>query len=147
MTSDPLNDLLRQWAEVFMHHSMRDFRQFTRLSGLSMSQLGTLFRLYHCGTCRVSDIGEHLGVTNAAASQMIDRLVQLDLLLRSENPNDRRNKSLVLTAKGRALVVESIEARRRWMQELTTTLSPDQQESITSALAVLIQAAQRLEER
>lgn len=146
MTLDLLSDVLRQWAEVFMHHSMRDFRQFTRASGLSMSQLGTLFHLYHCGTCGVSDIGGHLGVTNAAASQMIDRLVQLGLLQRYENPIDRRNKSLVLTDEGRALIGESIEARRRWMQDLTTALTPDQQATIASALTELIKAAQRLEE-
>jgi DNA-binding MarR family transcriptional regulator len=147
MAPDPTNDLLRQWAEVFMHRSIRDFREFSRLSGLSMSQLGVLLRLHRCGTCRVSDIAEHLGVTNAAASQLIDRLVQLDLLQRSENPSDRRNKSLVLTAKGQALVGEGIQAPQRWLQDLTATLTPDQQASIAGALAALIQAAQRLDER
>lgn len=147
MSTDPLTDVLRRWAEVFMHRSMRDFREFTRQSGLSMSQLSALFQIYHCGECGVSDIGEHLGVTRAAASQMIDRLVQLDLLQRSENPLDRRNKSLALTANGRALIGESIEARRRWMQDLTAALPPDQRAAIIEALTVLTQAARRLEER
>ena len=146
MFSDPLTDVLRRWAEVFMHRSMRDFRKFTRESGLSMSQLGALFQIYHCGTCGVSEIGEHLGVTSAAASQMIDRMVQLGLLQRSEDPIDRRNKSLALTDKGQALVGESIEARRRWMQDLTNELTPDQREAIIQALTVLTQAARRLEE-
>jgi len=128
-----------------MHRSMRDLHQFTRKSGLSMSQLNALFYIYHGGACGVSDMGEHLGVTSAASSQMIDRLVQLDLLQRSEDPLDRRNKSLALTNKGRALIVESIEARRRWLQDLTTTLTPEQQEAIASALTTLTQAAQRLE--
>jgi DNA-binding MarR family transcriptional regulator len=146
MSSDQFTDILRRWAEVFMHRSMRDFHRFTRESGLSMSQLNALFRIYHGGACGVSDIGEHLGVTNAASSQMIDRLVQLELLQRSEDPIDRRNKNLALTDKGRAMIGESIEARRRWLQDLTTTLTPDQQEAIASALTTLTQAAQRLEE-
>ena len=129
-----------------MHRSMRDFHRFTRESGLSMSQLNALFHIYHGGSCGISDIGEHLGVTSAASSQMIDRLVQLDLLQRSEDPLDRRNKSLALTNKGRALIGESIEARRRWLEDLTRTLTPDQQEAIASALTTLTQAAQRLEE-
>jgi DNA-binding MarR family transcriptional regulator len=146
MSSNQLTDILRQWAEVFMHRSMRDFHQFTRKSGLSMSQLNALFHIYHGGACGISDIGEHLGVTSAASSQMIDRLVQLDLLQRSEDPLDRRNKCLALTAKGRAIIGESIEARRRWLEDLTTTLTPDQQEAIASALTTLTYAAQRLEE-
>ena len=143
----PFPQILHDWSEVFMRRSIREFREFTRYSGLSMSQLSALLRLYYGGQCGISDIGDHLGVTNAASSQMIDRLVQLGLLQRSENPIDRRNKSLVLTDKGRALIGESIEARRRWMQDLTTSLTPDQQATIASALTVLIQAAQRLDER
>jgi DNA-binding MarR family transcriptional regulator len=146
MTSNLFTEVLRQWAEVFMHRSMRDFHQFTRESGLSMSQLNALFRIYHGGACGVSDIGEHLGVTSAASSQMIERLVQLDLLQRSEDPLDRRNKSLNLTDKGRALIGESIEARRRWMQELTNALTAEQQDAISGALTVLTEAARRLEE-
>jgi DNA-binding MarR family transcriptional regulator len=77
---------------------------------------------------------------------MIERLVQLDLLQRSEDPLDRRSKCLALTEKGRAVIGESIEARRRWLEDLTTTLTPDQQEAIASALTTLTHAAQRLEE-
>jgi DNA-binding MarR family transcriptional regulator len=77
---------------------------------------------------------------------MINRLVQLELLQRSEDPLDRRNKSLALTDKGYALIGKSIEARRRWLQNLTNTLTPDQQEAIASALTTLTQAAQTLEE-
>jgi DNA-binding MarR family transcriptional regulator len=146
MSSEPFTDILRRWAEVFMHRSMRDFHQFTRESGLSMSQLNALFHIYHAGACGVSEIGEHLGVTNAASSQMIDRMVQLELLQRTEDPLDRRNKCLALTDKGRAVIAESIEARRRWLQDLTTTLTPIQQEAIAEALTTLTQAAQQLKE-
>ena len=137
--------ILRDWSEVFMRHSMREAREFTRRSGLSMSQLSTLFRLYYSGQCGISDIGDHLGVTNAASSQMVDRLVQQGFIERSEDPHDRRSKNLVLTAKGRALVQDGIAARQSWMEQLTAALTPEQQESITTALVALTQAAQRLE--
>ena len=145
MSIQPLNDTLREWAEVFMRRSMHDFRDFTRDSGLSMSQISALFQIYHGGTYGVSDIGEHLGVTNAGASQMIDRLVQQGLLERSEDPHDRRSRRLALTSKGLALVQSSIEARRRWLENLTTAFTPEQQEELSAALTLLTQAALRLE--
>jgi DNA-binding MarR family transcriptional regulator len=145
MSTEPFPDVLRQWAEVFMHRFMRDAREFTRRSGLSMSQLNAMFHIHHCGTCGVREVAENLGVTSAAASQMIDRLVQLDLLQRTEDPFDRRNKSLALTAKGHSLILESIEPRHRWVQDLTAALSPDQQQFIIDALTVLTQAARQLE--
>ncbi len=144
-TEVQFNQVLQNWAEVFMRRSMREFVQFSKASGLSMGQLSTLFRLYHRGGCGVSDIGEDLGVTNAAASQMIDRLVQQNLIQRAEDPNDRRVKSLTLTQKGRALVEESIASRRRWMEELTQTLTPQEQEAIIQSLTLLTEAALGLE--
>jgi MarR family transcriptional regulator, 2-MHQ and catechol-resistance regulon repressor len=137
--------VLRDWSEVFMHRSMTDFKRFMDDSGLSASQVNTLMRLHYSGACSVSDLGAHAGITNAASSQMIDRLVGMDLLMRSEDQSDRRNKVIDLSPKGRALIEQGIEARRSWMEELTTAISPDEQQAIVHALTLLTQAARRLE--
>jgi DNA-binding MarR family transcriptional regulator len=136
-TSLEFTRVLRDWSEAFMHRSMRDFVAFSKQSGLSVPQLSTLFRLYHHEACCVTDVGEHLGVTNAAASQMVDRLVQAGYLARAEDPADRRSKQLSLTLKGRALVEGGIEARHRWLESLTDALSPQDQATIIHALTVL----------
>jgi hypothetical protein len=75
-TSLRFNDVLRQWTEVFMGRSMRDFSAFMRNSGLSMPQVSLLYRLYYRGQCGVTDIADHLAVTSPAASQMVERLGQ-----------------------------------------------------------------------
>jgi DNA-binding MarR family transcriptional regulator len=137
--------VLREWAAVFMRRSMRDFVQLSKQSSLSMSQMGALFRLYHGGFCGVSELADHLGVTNAAASQMVDRMVQQGLLQRAEDPSDRRVKNISLTLQSRQLVEESIEARRRWIEQLTHKLTLEEQESISMALSTLTDAARQLE--
>lgn len=137
--------VLHEWAEVFMRRSMRDFIRFTKDTGLSNPQISTLMRIYYRGACGVSDVGSHTGVTNAAASQMVERLVQQGLLERAEDANDRRVKQLSLTRKGRTLIEKSIDARRRWLEDLTTALTEDQQTEIISALTYLTEAARRLE--
>jgi len=136
-----LNEVLQEWSEVFMHRSMRDFKRFMDESGLSASQANALMRLYHEGACGVSDIGIQLGFTNAAASQMVERLVQMGLVERSEQPTDRRVKQLSLTANGRALVERGISARRAWMETLTVKLAPEQQAMVAQALVLLTEAA------
>jgi DNA-binding MarR family transcriptional regulator len=141
---DQFNLVLRKWSETFIQRSVHESMRFSKESGLSMGQLSTLFRLYHDRICGVSDLGDHLGVTNAAASQMVDKLVQQGYLERTEDPDDRRVKQLKLTPNGVLMVQDSIEVRLRWMEEITATLTPEQQESITSALSILIEKAQRL---
>jgi len=143
--SKQFSDVLSEWVGVFMRRSMRDFMHSMKDSGLSMPQLSTLMRLYYHAGCGVSEIGSQLGVTNAAASQMIERLVRQGLLERAEDPTDRRAKQLKLTPKGRTLITKAIEARRRWMEELTTALTREQQAGIITALTSLTEAARELE--
>ena len=137
--------VLHGWAEVFMRRSMHDFMRLKKEAGLSMSQLSTLFRLYHAEECGVSDIGKKLGITNAAASQMVDKLVDEGLLERADDPDDRRAKIITLTAEGRALIQGSIVSRRRWMEALTNALTIEEQESIGVALTTLTEAALAME--
>jgi DNA-binding MarR family transcriptional regulator len=141
-----LIDVIREWSEVFMQRSMRDFRRFMSTTGLSFSQISILMRLVHRGNTSVSEVGEQLGVTNAAASQAVDRLVQLGLIERTEDPEDRRAKQLALTLKGRDLIDQGIEARSKWVVGVTDSLNSEQQNMIVSALILLTSAAQKTTE-
>jgi len=141
-----LTEVIREWSEVFMHRSMRDFRRFMDETGLSFSQINILMGLVHEKISGVSEIGEKMGVTNAAASQAVDRLVQLDLIERTEDPEDRRAKRLALTKKGRTLIEKGIEARSKWVEGLTDALTPEQQNMIISSLILLTEASRKMEE-
>jgi len=141
-----LTEVIREWSEVFMHRSMRDFKRFMDATGLSFSQINILMRLVHGESAGVSEIGEQLGVTNAAASQAVERLVQLGLIERTEDPEDRRAKQLTLTQKGRALIEEGVEVRSKWIEGLTDALTPEQQNMIISALTLLTEAARKTKE-
>ncbi len=148
-TSSSANQLvasLGKWIGVFMRQSMGELALYARESGLSMSQVSALFRLYHTGACPISEIGAHLGVTNAAASQMVERLVRQGLLERVEDLQDRRVKRLSLTPAGRQLVENGMQVRRRWMEQLSASLTPEQREAVGSSLTLLTDAALRLED-
>ena len=128
---------LQLWADSFMCQSMHGFVHFAREQKLSMSQIGTLFRLHKCGGCGISDISEHLGITTAAASQMIEKLVQQGLITRSEDAQDRRIKRLVLTPQGQHLVSGTMEARQHWFHDLASNLNDDELQHCAETLQLL----------
>jgi DNA-binding MarR family transcriptional regulator len=144
--SEELVTSLLKWTEVLMHRSMHNFMLYAKEHGLSMPQIGTLFRIQHKGISGVTDIGSELGVTSAAASQMLDRLVQQGLVARSEDPNDRRGKQIILTDKGNEVVQESIRARQGWMNSLAGRLTPAERERVATALNLLIERANQIED-
>ena len=145
MQTDSFTQVLQEWNEVFMHRSFRDMKQFMDEAGLSPSQAMTLMRLHHCRVSDVSEIAEQVGVSNAAASQLIERLVQMGLVTRSELQSDRRVKQVELTNEGQALVQRSFKARQEWLHTLIDTLGESQTRTITSALKTMTKAARKLD--
>jgi DNA-binding MarR family transcriptional regulator len=143
--SPPVTQTLRAWMDVFMHRSMRGWAQFAKSTGLSMPQFNILMQLYHKGTCGVSEISERFDISNAAASQLVEKLVQGGYLDRTEDPNDRRAKQLQLTENGSKLVKNGIEERYRWLEEIATKLSMEEREKVVEALTILTAAAKKLE--
>jgi DNA-binding MarR family transcriptional regulator len=144
MPSDPFISTLQEWIEVLMRNSMRHFIRHARKTGLSMSHVGAMFHIHRQGSCGVTDLGDHLDVTSAAASQMLERLVQQGLIVRSEDPDDRRVKQIALTDKGFLVLKEGIRARRDWMDGLAMTLSDSEKETIMAGLNILIDRVKHL---
>ena len=112
-----------------------------------MPQFSILMQLHHKGACGVSDISERFDITNAAASQLVDKLVQAGYLERDEDPSDRRAKVLKLTASGQSLIERGGQERHRWMEELVKTLSAEEKDKVNEALEILTNAAKRTENR
>ena len=141
-----LPESINKWSEVFMHRSGRDFRRFMEETGLSFSQINVLMRLFHRGNCGISEIGEQLGVSSAAASQTVDHLVHLGFIERTEDPDDRRAKQLALSQKGKTLIANGISARSKWFEGLIDAFTLEQQQLIISALTLLTEAAGKTED-
>jgi DNA-binding MarR family transcriptional regulator len=115
---EAFQEALRQWAELLMQVTMRGMLEFVRDANLSVTQLSVLLHFYFQGPQSVSSIGERLGITNAATSQLLTRYVENGYLNRSEVQCDRRIRQFSLTEKGRVLVQEFIDAHFQWIDEL-----------------------------
>ncbi len=142
--SEALVDVLQDTIAAFMRSSMHGLILFMKDNDLSMSQIGALFQIKR-GRSNVSELGESLGVTIAAASQMIDRLVQQGLIIRLEDPEDRRAKQLALTEKARRILKGSVHARQGWLEQLAASLNAGERERVTAALRLLIERTEQLE--
>ena len=135
---------IRRWMGRITMRSVQGWARYVKNQGLSMSQAGLLMRLHHHGGCGVRDIAEDFGVTAAAASQLIDRLVQHGLVERSENLGDRRARILTLSDQGREIIDQGMRERFRWIDDLADVLTPAEQSAILKALPILVAAEERL---
>jgi len=144
ISSDPLVLTLQEWIGVFMRRNMRTLIHYLKENDLSMSQIGALFQINH-GKSNVSDLGERLGISKAAVSQMLDRLVEEELILRSEDPHDRRFKEIILTDKGCRIIQDSVRVRQGLLEKLVAIMSDDEKEQIHAAIRILIEKTNQLD--
>ena len=136
---------IRSWMDVFMNRSMRGWGRFAKSTGLSMPQFSLLMHMNHKGACGMSEVSERFEITPAAASQLVDKLVQSGFVQRVEDPHDRRAKLLNLTDKGRDLIQQGIQERYRWVDELAGKLSAEERAQVSDALNIMTRAVQDLE--
>ena len=138
---------LQDWMENAMHRSIHAFIRRNRESALSLSQVTSMFRLYHHGPCQVNDLADHLGITVAAVSQLLDNLVKASLIQRTEDPSDRRVKLIALTEQGHRTVEESKRARHAWLEDLARQFTIEEKEMLLPALDLLNARTQELHHR
>ena len=130
--------------EGVLAHIMQDFMHFMHDTGLSRHEIHALLHIYHAGECQISDIGGLSGASPAAASQLVERLVQQGLVQRAEDPLNRRIKRLRLTEKSKRLLREGVTSNR-FLSELMTALPDRQRRTVQAAFGYLAQASRQIE--
>ena len=109
---EAINDLLAS-ATIFATASTEVLAaELDEVAGdrLTFTQLKLLRLVDRQGHLTVGDVAAFLGISNAAASKAVDRLVRADFLGRAEAPGDRRATVVSVTPEGR-LLLEKFESR------------------------------------
>ena len=129
---------------TILAHIIQDFLQYMHQTGLSRPQIHALLHIFHAGACPVSEIGALSGSSAAAASQMVERLVQQGLVQRTEDPLNRRIKRLRLTDRGLKLINQGVNSNR-FLMDLMASLPAHQRETVHTAFGYLAQASRTLQ--
>lgn len=143
MRNEPLKKALLDWANTFMEYSLNDLTRYAHSIGLSLAQMSILMHLHYRGACEVTHFSESLKISRAAASQMIDRLVQQGVVQRYLNPQDRRVRMVDLTDFGKKIVKASKEVQVDWVNELVNRISEKDREQFLVMLNRLNQYAKQ----
>jgi DNA-binding MarR family transcriptional regulator len=118
----------------------RTIRTEMRRSGppdLSVPQFRVLtFLRRHPGTS-LSEVAEHIGLTLPAASNLIDRLVNRNLVDRQNTSTDRRRIALALTISGESTMQAASIAALAHLTEVLNTLSAEERAVIAQAMVSL----------
>lgn len=134
-------ETMENWAKLYFFQSLTDFFNYLKHTELSLLQAYALAHLVFKGPIKISDLCEHMMVSPAAASQLVDRLEKLDMVERIADPNDRRVRKISVLDKGEKFVQEHFEFSQGWLSEIPANIGPEQEAQITALLSMLIQSS------
>ena len=104
---------------------------------LPLAQMRTLKVVAGQPGCTMSELAAKLGISMGAATGLVDRLVEQELVARGEDAGDRRRVCLRLAQAGEQAQQALAEYRRKRMAAALRELSGEQIEQIAQALALL----------
>jgi DNA-binding MarR family transcriptional regulator len=123
--AERLSHIILEMQRCFVLHLCKQlapgnvsFPQFFLLAALDQKEILTM-----------SAIAQKMGHTTAAASGLVDRLENLNYVVRSSAPEDRRKVMVCITAKGSALVRRIREEMVGNVMKVMTHLTPGEQKA------------------
>ncbi len=111
-----------------------------RTAGMSVPQFRALILLDRQSHSPLTDVAEHLGLSVPSASRMIQGLVVKGFILREPGSSDRRQVSLTLSERGRAVMKNAQRKTEAQLAEILSRLSADQRGEVTHATNLLREA-------
>lgn len=156
---DSVDDLLELWSAAIEGIDTRADGIVTRMQlivrylserkaiaitglGLQMWECATLYALRRRGAPYAggpTELARELGVTGAAMTSRVDRMVRRGFVARGYDRADRRRNIVALTRRGLAVADRVITGQLQAETELVAVLSPTQQDQLTTLLRRLVQ--------
>lgn len=112
---------------------------------LTMSQAKVLYLVQVVGTLRMSGLATRLGVTLSTTSGLVERLVEAGLVVRRDDPADRRQVILSLTDAAAGLLDRMRELNTGHMRRMLAHVSAVDLAVIERSIHVLAEATERMQ--
>ncbi len=109
---------------------------------LSLSGLGILGSLHRNGPLAATQLAVEERLQPQSLTRLVADLQRLQLISRKRSDQDRRERIIAITAKGRKVLLEDIGARRTWLEmAMNAALTPAERDLLLSASAVMLKLA------
>ncbi len=117
-----------------MHHLAMSV---SKASEYSLPQMRVLMLVRLRGKMTISELMQYLNTAQSTASEMVERLVQQEMLIRSKDEHDRRRTVFRLSGKAEALLNQQTQAMQQVYQNLLSPFSDADQERLVKAFETI----------
>lgn len=114
VTAEDLTEVFSEFVGRLMCNVTRETLETMLSSDITAHQFHILLKLNTSdGPLPINRLADDLGLSVAATGRNVEKLVQLEMVDRREEPTDRRIKNLTVTELGRKAVAEAFADKHR----------------------------------
>jgi len=137
----PSAEVLKQFRVIF-RSVKKHFQVIERKCGIGGSQLWALGTISANPGIRVSDLARTLSIHQSTASNLVEQMVRLGLILRERDDEDQRVVRLRATARGAVLIERAPQPLTGVLPDALSNLAPADLQALRSSLARLLDVMQ-----
>jgi len=143
--ADKFTSAIQAIFPKLMHYlNAEENRELTGL-GITPSQINALLVLYFNDDLTMGKLSSEIYLAESAATRLVNRLVNLNLVKRRGDENDRRVVRVALTSYGRQLSRLVFERRSFRFNNLAEHLNPSERENLIISLQSVMRVFETLE--
>lgn len=144
---DDHHDELRLWLRLFSVTRLIENDVRSKLQNqfdVTFPRFDILSQLYRVPDGLIlGELSQRLMVSPGNITSVIKRLIEDGMIVRNQNPDDRRENIVQMTPEGRAKFAQMAEANEAWIRHLTKDLAPADIRSLQSLLQKLKTSVRR----
>lgn len=135
MNSSELSSSLRSVVSA-LHKGLR--KQMYSVNTYSMTEIDTIRHLFRCTSLLPSELAALTRIKTQSMSQVLNKLEQQGIILRTPSNDDKRKVYISLSSFGRNMVEQTKYDRDEWLKSIIEkSLTSEDIELLTQALPVL----------
>ena len=144
MNDDDVFEVQRLYPQIYLACHTDHVRAVSTKWRISSQDASILVHLDRESGLSPRELASHLGVAPSTLSAAIARLSELGYLTSSPSETDRRKRELRLTARGAEAIAAASVLDAERVKALLNKLEPDERKAAVCSLALLAEAARRL---
>lgn len=131
--ADRIEQVLYALPDLWQAYQRRLLKQ-QHFKGVTTGQVRLLSVLMHNAPCSVGTVANALNISMGAASESVDKLVELGYITRKHSKIDRRQVILDLTSEAREIAASVREMRIKQISDVFEQMTPDERDGFIKGL-------------
>jgi len=147
---DSLENNLERFSNAFtpvMHFFHNIATEVSKVADFSLAQFRVLMTIHHLGALSVNDLKKRLNIAQSTASEMLERLVQQELLIREKDTKDKRITRFKLTEKAEKIINNQKGSIKRSYGKILEPLSAEEQNTFVEAFESIWMIVKKLDSK